>query len=136
MSSSFSLSWTLFIHHFVLPDTSPEFIAGVKRLAEQLEVPQHPDHLITLRAVARLVENHLSTEALKEPLLQNAGVPLEAMPGVEVNHPELETPIKVLRLLQIQSVRKLQTGINEAIVAVQNITADPKTDTKLGKVGF
>lgn len=42
---------------------------------------------------------------------------------------------KILRLLYIQDLRKLQTTINEAIVAVQAITADPKTDTKLGKVG-
>lgn len=105
-------------------------------MAIKLDVPQHPDHLITLRAISRLVQNHLSTAALKEPLLKNAGVPLEEMYGGEVNHPELEIPIKILRLLQIQSVRQLQTGINETIVAVQNITADPKTDTKLGKVGF
>lgn len=108
----------------------------MKQLAIKLDVPQHPDHLITLRAISRLVQNHLSTAALKEPLLKNAGVPLEEMYGGEVNHPELEIPIKILRLLQIQSVRQLQTGINETIVAVQNITADPKTDTKLGKVGF
>lgn len=105
-------------------------------MAIKLDVPQHPDHLITLQAISRLVQNHLSTAALKEPLLKNAGVPLEEMYGGEVNHPELEIPIKILRLLQIQSVRQLQTGINETIVAVQNITADPKTDTKLGKVGF
>lgn len=108
----------------------------MKRLAVQLEVPQHPDHLITLRAISRLVQNHLSTAALKEPLLKNTGFPLADMYGGEANHPELETPIKILRLLQIQSVRQLQTGINETIVAVQNITADPKTDSKLGKVGF
>lgn len=108
----------------------------MKKLADKLEIPRHPDHLVTLRAISRLVQTNLSTDALKEPLLKNAGVPLEEMYGGEVNHPDLEVPIKILRLLQIQSVRQLQTGINEAIVAVQNITADPKTDTKLGKVGF
>lgn len=108
----------------------------MKKLAVNLEVPQHPDHLITLRAISRLVQNHLSTAALKEPLLTNAGVPLEEMYGGEVKNSDLDIPIKILRLLQIQSVRQLQTGINETIVAVQDITADPKTDTKLGKVGF
>lgn len=105
-------------------------------MADKLEIPQHPDHLITLRAISRLVETHLSTDALKDPLLTNKGVPLEEMYGGEAKNSDLEIPIKILRLLQIQSVRQLQTGINEAIVAVQNITADPKTDTKLGKVGF
>lgn len=42
---------------------------------------------------------------------------------------------KILRLLYIHDLRDLQTQINETIVAVQSITADPKTDTKLGQVG-
>lgn len=49
--------------------------------------------------------------------------------------PALDYPMRILRLLQIQSLRQLQTHINETIVAVQNLTANPKTDTKLGKVG-
>lgn len=43
---------------------------------------------------------------------------------------------KILRLIFIQDLRRLQTQINECIVDVQKVTADPKTDTKLGKVGF
>lgn len=47
----------------------------------------------------------------------------------------LDNAAKGLSLLYIQDLRNLQTNINETIVAVQNITANPKTDTKLGKVG-
>lgn len=43
---------------------------------------------------------------------------------------------KILRLLFIQDLRRLQTDINECIVSVQKVTSNPKTDTKLGKVGF
>lgn len=42
---------------------------------------------------------------------------------------------QILRLLHIEELRELQTKINEAIVAVQAIIADPKTDHRLGKVG-
>ena len=43
---------------------------------------------------------------------------------------------KILRLLYISDLRTLQTKINEAIVAVQSLVADPRTDSKLGKIGF
>lgn len=50
--------------------------------------------------------------------------------------PDLDEAAKILRLLQVHSTRDLQTAINETIVSVQSVTANPKTDTKLGKVGF
>lgn len=42
----------------------------------------------------------------------------------------------VLYLFHIATTAGLQTHINECIVAVQSLTANPKTDTKLGKVGY
>lgn len=42
---------------------------------------------------------------------------------------------KILRLLHIKELRKLQTDINETIVVIQAITANPKTDSSLGRVG-
>ena len=42
---------------------------------------------------------------------------------------------KILRLLHIKDLRELQSQINYAIVAVQAITANPKTDSRLGKIG-
>lgn len=50
--------------------------------------------------------------------------------------PVLNEAVKIMRLLYIQNLRDLQTRINELIVAVQTVTANPKTDTKLGKVGI
>ena len=42
---------------------------------------------------------------------------------------------RILRLLQINELREVQTLINQAIVAAQQHTADPRTDERLGKVG-
>lgn len=56
--------------------------------------------------------------------------------GMDLGDPVLNQAAKILRLLHIQNIRQLQTQINELIVAAQNITANPKTDTKLGKVGI
>ena len=55
--------------------------------------------------------------------------------GFDLGETSLNEAGKALRLLHIDELRLLQTQINEAIVAAQSQTADPKTDTTLGKVG-
>jgi RLL motif-containing protein 1 len=47
----------------------------------------------------------------------------------------LNEAAKILRLLHIKELRELQTRINETIVNIQKITANPKTDSSLGRVG-
>lgn len=71
-------------------------------------------------------------------LLYFQGTPFpfeEADSGFSLGDPVLNKAAKILRLLYIHDLRQLQTKINESIVSVQNITANPKTDTKLGQVG-
>lgn len=41
----------------------------------------------------------------------------------------------LLRLLYIRDLRHLQTEVDQAIVSVQEYTANPKTDASIGKVG-
>ncbi|VDM37013.1 unnamed protein product [Toxocara canis] len=48
----------------------------------------------------------------------------------------VDAAVRALRLNHLEDLREVQTQINEAIVAVQELTADPKTDKRLGKVGF
>uniref|UniRef100_A0A1B6KTB4 RNA transcription, translation and transport factor protein n=1 Tax=Graphocephala atropunctata TaxID=36148 RepID=A0A1B6KTB4_9HEMI len=119
---------------------SSEFKTGVNSLAHLLEVTPHPDHLVTLRALSRLVAQRLSSETLDNPdtaLPKGKPFPiLEADLGFDTGDYVMNQAAKVLRLLYIHDLRRLQTQINECIVAVQSLTANPKTDTKLGKVGF
>lgn len=115
---------------------SGEFISGVNKLAKKLGVPHHHDHLVQLEAVHRIVEERLSSAALQKDIIDGQPFPFEKGNDVVSEDPDLDFPIRILRLLQIQSLRELQTKINETIVSVQNLTANPKTDTKLGKVGF
>jgi RLL motif-containing protein 1 len=49
--------------------------------------------------------------------------------------PVLKEAAKILRLLHLTNLRNLQSEINNVIELVQSETANPKTDTKLGKVG-
>jgi RLL motif-containing protein 1 len=118
---------------------SEEFKQGVEKLAQLLNVTKHPDHLVTLRAVSRLIQDKFSAEVLQNPndfIVEGRAFPLqEADLGFDTGDYVLNQAAKVLRLLYIRDVRDLQTKINECIVAVQTITANPKTDTRLGKVG-
>jgi len=62
---------------------------------------------------------------------------IEQMPlGFDTGDKIINEAAKILRLLYIQDLRTLQTKINEAIVNVQSLVADPRTDSKLGKIGY
>ncbi|XP_055542169.1 RNA transcription, translation and transport factor protein [Wyeomyia smithii] len=116
--------------------TSKDFEEGSRKLAEKLGVAYHPDHLVSLRASGRVISTMLNKDVLKEPIITGKPFPIDEGIGMGYEKdPDLEKAARILRLLQIQSLRKLQTAINETIVSVQNITADPRTDTTLGKVG-
>lgn len=77
----------------------------------------HPDPKVRLSAVAKILKTN----------------PHPDFPKNEMNM--VQQPVDVLKLLFIQDLRELQTKINEALVAVQTVTADPRTDTTLGRVG-
>lgn len=55
--------------------------------------------------------------------------------GFDTSDKILNEAVKVLRLLHIKELRDLQTKINETIVNIQTVTANPKTDSSLGRVG-
>ncbi|KAB0338043.1 hypothetical protein E2I00_012782, partial [Balaenoptera physalus] len=55
--------------------------------------------------------------------------------GFDTRDVVLNEAAQILHLLHIEELRELQTKIHAARVAVQVITADPKTDHRLEKVG-
>jgi len=118
---------------------SQEFISGVNKLADSLNVPKHPDHLITLQAVSRYVSTRLTASAIQDPgsvIPDGQPYPIkDSQLNIDSSDKEVGQAAKILRLLYITDLRLLQTRINESIVAVQTVTANPKTDTRLGKVG-
>jgi len=52
--------------HFFNAVSSPEFVEGVNSLAAKLQVTQHVNHLITLEAIAKLVKDRYSKEAISK----------------------------------------------------------------------
>ncbi|XP_021963903.1 RNA transcription, translation and transport factor protein [Folsomia candida] len=120
--------------------SSPEFVKGVNALADVLRVTKHPNHLLTLEGCAKLVQTRYSKENMKNGenvIKKGSAFPFQEVDkSFESGDAVLNHAAKILRLLFIMDLRDLQTKINECIVAVQSITANPKTDTRLGKVGY
>jgi RLL motif-containing protein 1 len=110
---------------------------GVERLAKTLQLLPHPKPMITLKAIAlhleRAVSSDVNTEKSEEDsrhfdLLQ---LPL----GFDTDDKALQIAARILRLLLLGDLRQLQNQINQLLVAAQEITAQPRTDTSLGQVG-
>lgn len=132
---------------------SDEFEQNIRKLGKLLGITEHPDHMKVrdmlvnqistysmkfirfqiLEASAKVIER--SGQATANPTKEKLAYSLkdDSLKLFEDN--DMNEAAKILRLLQIHSVRDLQTKINETIVNVQALTANPKTDTKLGKVG-
>jgi len=122
--------------------SSPEFKAGMLKLCELLQIPpKFNDTTAILRAVSKVITTKLSKEAREKNQIkeQGSGVDfsIEQMSlGFDTNDMIVNEAAKILRLLYIQDLRTLQTKINETIVSVQSLVADPRTDSKLGKIGW
>lgn len=121
-----------------LDSSNPDFKAGVMALANILKIQRHDDYLIMLKAIRILIQDRLSPEAISKASQTKEGLPValdKHVLGFDTGDATLNEAAQILRLLHIDELRELQTRINEAIVAVQAIIADPKTDHRLGKVG-
>ncbi|NP_001088837.1 uncharacterized protein LOC496146 [Xenopus laevis] len=118
--------------------SNPDFKAGVMALANLLQIQRHDDYLMMLKAIRILIQERLSPEAVAKSNSSKEGLPValdKHTLGFDTGDAVLNDAARILRLLHIEELRELQTKINEAIVAVQAIIADPKTDHRLGKVG-
>ena len=109
-------------------------------LARLMKLPPHDDELVLLNAVATAINQKLNPKAIEAAAaLKGEPAPdftLSASPlGFDTRQADLNEACKVLRLLHIADLRDLQTSVNELVVKVQGITADPKTNSKLGRLG-
>ena len=65
-----------------------------------------------------------------------AAADLAAFPlGFHTGDAVVDYASSLLRMLYIADLRELQDSVNEILITVQEHTADPKTDSSLGKVG-
>ncbi|XP_059096014.1 RNA transcription, translation and transport factor protein-like [Tigriopus californicus] len=119
-----------------------EFKSQVAQLAKELKVTPHPDPVITFEACCIVIKalvdkrDNESPSKSKEKVQRldlnahNFGVSQELQ-----KEPGLCRALKVLRLLNLKDLRGLQDEVNNTIEQIQALTANPKTDTRLGQVG-
>ncbi|KAK4469556.1 hypothetical protein MN116_007097 [Schistosoma mekongi] len=121
---------------------SNEFKENVLKLAKLLQIPNHPDIRILFKAICLVIEQKLEVNVLNNAIKEYGTSKVDMLKlddvclGFSVSDPVVKAAAVALRLLNIDRLRKLQNQANAGIVHVQKLTADPKTDERLGKVGF
>ena len=135
-SSFFTYLSTKYKTNFFHVVQSVEFADGIDKVCEALNIPPHPDPLVRLEACHKLLESRIGFKMEKD--IQSVKVNLDEHDfgfSDKTMDPVLLRTAKILRMLHLQQLRKLQSDVNNTIELVQGVTANPKTDTKLGKVG-
>lgn len=110
-------------------------VLPVNRLLEHFRLPRLPQDAIDTDVVAalRAIKVRMCPPAQGGP---TASLNLDELPsGLEITDPEVRHAAGVLRLLHGIEMQQLQVNINHIINDLQQLTADPKTDASLGKVG-
>eukprot|EP01126_Amoeba_proteus_P047191 TRINITY_DN5376_c0_g2_i3.p1 TRINITY_DN5376_c0_g2~~TRINITY_DN5376_c0_g2_i3.p1 ORF type:complete len:150 (-),score=35.63 TRINITY_DN5376_c0_g2_i3:102-551(-) len=124
--------------------SDPAFLEQLQLLAQNLNIPLHNDPHVTLNTIYNVVRSKLTPTALESAtsgvevgredikiLSDRQQLPL----GFNMHDPVLEKACTILRLQYINDLRSLQNKVNESISLMQTYTADPRTDTRLGRVG-
>lgn len=95
--------------------------------------------LAAARSLSLTIRQHLAPEVLSaawKPVSDRTS--LEELPlgfSMEGASSAAVSTARVLRLLYINDLRELQTSVDRLIVSAQEVSADPRTNSRLGKVG-
>ena len=111
----------------------------VEKLGAMVALVRKPDEADPdfLQRISRQVRLFLTEGSLKSLTSQGQdGIPLEEFPlGFDTQDSVVNQIAVVLRMLYISDFRELQNDLNALIVLGQEYTANPKTNSGLGKVG-
>uniref|UniRef100_A0A7S3DGF7 Uncharacterized protein n=2 Tax=Palpitomonas bilix TaxID=652834 RepID=A0A7S3DGF7_9EUKA len=115
-------------------EITDEVIECLNKTAALLEHPpiEDPDtYLHMLTKLSRAVFGDKGGEKANSAskLASTAGL------GFDTGDERLNLAAKILRVHYLEDLREFQTATNEFIAGMQEFTAKPKTNAKLGKVG-
>jgi len=112
-----------------LQDLVPE----LNKLLDQYSLPKlQPDAIDTDTVAAlRCIKTRMCHKGKGTVDLDMAQIPI----AVEVDDPEVKKAAGMLRLLHNIEMGQLQVNVNQVLNELQQLTANPKTDARLGRVG-
>ena len=90
------------------------------------------DALLALCQSAAVLRNSIDQRSRSDFFRQHPNITLGFQTGFG---PDADDVAKVLRLFYLVDLLNLQWRINDILITAQNFVANPKTNTKLGKVG-
>jgi RLL motif-containing protein 1 len=118
------------------PAIDPEICENVRALANQLGVPAIADIPLLLQVCCHVICQLCPADVTDEGSARSVSQALETLPlGFSTGDPIVDRAAKILRLLYVADLRQTQNHVNEVISRMQQYTADPKTDSRLGRVG-
>ncbi|KAK9805942.1 hypothetical protein WJX73_007158 [Symbiochloris irregularis] len=91
---------------------------------------------VIVEQILPLVESTEAQQRSGQALQHLSSLDADAFPlGFSTGDPGVDLAGTILRMLFIKDLRQLQTVIDETMVQVQEFTANPRTDSTLGRVG-
>merc|ERR1712107_312137 len=117
------------------PQKLQECIAPINKMLESFALPSLPSDATDHDTLAALQCVHAR---VCPPAAKDTGTPLnldELPVGLHIDDPEVKRAACVLRLLHGNELRELQVHINQVVNELQQLTADPRVDARLGRVG-
>lgn len=108
-----------------------EVQSAVRALLAAVNIEEELNAADASEIVADIVEQRLSDNTSPPTGGGIDKLPLASATGDVV----VDQVITVMRLLHVAELSKLQTAINDVIANMQSVTADPKINARLGKVG-
>eukprot|EP00435_Cladocopium_sp_Y103_P064402 s98_g26.t1 len=110
-----------------------ELLPALNRILGTFELPQLPQEAMDTDILAGLkcALVRVAPTGAEEPTMDLRKLPL----GIDVADPEVRKAVAVLRLLHGLELQQLQVNINTVINELQQLTANPQTDSRLGRVG-